>query len=546
MTGASQRKRTKAANLSKVVKASKNATKQQTPKKNTKLVKPPREATHAVFEQHRKAEEESLRGWLWAAAAAAEEAAAQGVEAIDARGAEAALARPYLAQIHGHWEPPKKLTWASVAKQLWTTLGLARTEEGWIEGEHYNLSPYHLRIVSDPTHYLYDVRGHESTDPNPKDFAALVEGVRAVGWIMQSVWFTVERGQAIVAEGRRRVRAARAYNLRELASCVFEPGDRSSSRAAPPRLIETIPANFTRDPLRVVQVKNGGNYLRSGEDVLRQMAGIQQLEKHMSLVAIAGMMGVHTQTLANIRSLGGLSLKAQETLRAGKIPISLAYRLSRELPDRQDAALAATDALPAKSRQRAIEAFLAGQSPEAEARAFKAKDIKAMGRLVAATKDPELAPLRSLFAVLRGDAGAVADLPPKWREGLGLLEDGEWQSIVCPECYVDPFEGCTDEDGRPKAVCKERIEKAAQDSFIQRLKPPKRQVAIDDGVPEGMRVACPVCQATATEYCLDGDDDDGFGVQDGTRIHRARIVAASRSRMPVLPAIAGPNNAESP
>jgi len=467
--------------------------------------------------------DKNLRGWKWAAAAAAFEAAETGAGAISdravgspGRSVEAEIARAYLKRVEGTYAAPRKATFRALAQALWDDLGADPLEE-WVEGGRYNLSPYHLRIVQDKEHDLYDVRGHEETDPNPKEFCALVEAIAAVGWVMQAVIFTEERGLALIVEGRRRVRASRAVNLRRLSAAEFTT---TNPQAAPPMLIESIAATCVRDRTKLLQVKNGSNYHRCAEDALRQLAGIQQLEKTMSLVAIAAMLGVTTQTLANQRSLAGLSPTAREALRTGQISLTLAYRLARELPARQDGALEATKDLPAKSRQRAVDAWLAGDSPEAEARALRARDVRSLGKRVAENRDPELAPLRALFAVLRGHEASIAELPAKWRECLGLSDEA-----------ASAADAAGGEDvGDVQALPSKRRE----------------QLVIDDGVPYGMRVRCAQCEAEPTEYCIgDGpDEEEKWGFEDNTRIHQSRIVAAKRARMPDLPVIAGPSAVE--
>lgn len=470
-----------------------------------KAQKPARSATKPAQESKPAAKKppgkpDDLRGWLWAAAAACQEAADAGE---DGYSHEAYIAECYLKRVEGKFPRPKKSTFQTLAQSIWGVLG---QEDGLIgiEGESYQLSPYRLSIVQDEQHFLYDVRGHETTDPNPKEFAALVEGVAAVGFVMQAVLFTVERGVPLVADGRRRERAARAVNMRRLSAASVRADD---PRAAPPTLIETIPAICVMDRRRLIEIKNGSNYHRCSEDALRQAAGIQQLEAHMQQVQIAALLGVTTQTVANQRSLANLTQTAREALRSNKITLTLAYRLARELPERQDGALEATKALPAKARQRAVEAWLAGDSPEAEARALRARDVRTLNLKVQQNQDPELAPLRALFALLRGNEAAAADLPPKWRDCLGL-------------------------PGIPAATA-EAV--APPRSTAQA----KRQTEIDDGVPSGMRVRCPQCGAEPTEYCLgDGpDEDEQWGHEDGTRIHQTRIIASRRSRMPDLPPI---------
>lgn len=455
----------------------------------------------------------SLRGWKYAAAAAAQEAADMGVVHLDEMGFEAALARSYLKRVQGSFTHPKKPTWRSVAQALWDDLGV-ETVGKWTDGGRYELSPYHLQIVQDEDHRLYDVRGHEKTDPNPKEFAVLVEGIEAVGGVMQAVYFTEERGAALVVDGRRRSRGARAVNLRRLSA---------AGNDEPPVLIETLSCICVRDPVRVMQIKNGSNYHRCPEDALRQLAGIQQLEREMPLVAIAAMMGVTTQTLANIRSLAGLCQRGRDEL-GTKITLSLAYRLARELPARQEEALEATAKLPPKARQRAVEAFLAGDSPEAEARSMGVRDVKSLAKRLAANPDPdpELVPLRALFSMLRGESAAERLLPPKWRECLGL-DDAPSIKMETPH---------------PSSITIEPPRLAPGVTMVV-LGADQRQTVIDDGVPEGMRVECDQCGAAPSEYCLgDGpDEDEQWGSQDGTRIHQSRIVRAKRARMPELPAI---------
>jgi len=467
-----------------------------------RLPAPHRRAWTAKKPPARPSASKALRGWKWAAAAAAQEAADQGVVQLDELGFEAALARSYLKRVQGSFTHPKKPTWRNIAQALWDDLGV-ETAGKWTDGGRYELSPYHLQIVQDESHRLYDARGHEKTDPNPKEFAVLVEGIEAVGGVMQAVYFTEERGAALLVDGRRRSRGARAVNLRRLSA---------ASNDEPPVLIETLSCICVRDPVRVMQIKNGSNYHRCPEDALRQLAGIQQLERQMPLVAIAAMMGVTTQTLANIRSLDGLCQRARDEL-GTKITLSLAYRLARELPKRQEEALQATERLPPKARQRAVEAFLAGDSPEAEARSMGVRDVKSLAKRLSANPDPdpELKPLRLLFAMLRGDSAAERLLPAKWRECLGL--------------------DVSDSSGQ----CQDPAPPPAGEAVPAR----RQQLVIDDGVPEGMRVQCLQCGAEPSEYCLgDGpDEEEQWGTQDGTRIHQTRIIRAQRDRMPSLPAL---------
>lgn len=408
------------------------------------------------------------RKWSLAAAAVAEHLADCKVEAWEDMEAGAAR-RLYLAAL-GQDAPFELVGDAEGSpRQPETWPGWARVREQLVpdtivtgplaEDDQVVLWPSQIAIITDPKHpHLWCRRALKPPDPD------LIGQIEAYGGVREMVWVTMcdlagelvrEAGRISIIDGRRRGAGVRAVNTQRITIASFQLRSRPVAEVDPPDLL-TLRCRFTADPGRVAIIKDTANHGRLAEDLLRQADGVANLakpvrrcamcstvtpslgtchcgglivEKGRSCREIAKLMGLSTQTVANLLSLTLLeTTTVRPALEHGDFSVFSGYRLAKEDPARQLEALAATDGLPARERGPAIERFLSGDEGEdgkAASKSWKPKDVKVLAEKLATSRSPEVVQLGQALAYLAGAKGAtLKGLPKPWQRALSSAAEG--------------------------------------------------------------------------------------------------------------------------
>lgn len=306
------------------------------------------------------------------------------------------------------------------------------------EDEQVVLWPSQIDIVTDRKHpHLFCRRALQPPD------ADLIGQIEAYGGVREFVWITMcdakgqlvrEGGRPSMVDGRRRGAGVRAVNSRRITAALYDLRIKPRGEVEPPSLL-TLQCRFTADPERVAVIKDTANHGRLAEDLLRQADGVANLAgggdevdetgeikpgaKRRSCREIAKLMGLSTQTVANLLSLTLLDAEVRQALERGEFSVFCGYKLAKEDHNRQRLALAATAGLVPRERGPAIERFLSGED-ESEARpskSWKGKDVKGLAEKMAASRSAEVQQLGQVLAYLTG-TGSLKGLPKAWQRAL--------------------------------------------------------------------------------------------------------------------------------
>jgi len=206
-----------------------------------------------------------------------------------------------------------------------------------------SFAPEKLKVVSDPTHPLFDER---STLPIDE---MMVRNIQAFG-VLEPVIVTrdAETGDVLVVDGRQRVRHALIAN------------ERLSAAGLPPLL---VPASTRKgdDPATLMGIMVATNEVRQADPPMIRAAKMQRLKNlGRDEGAIALTFGVNKLTVSNTLALLDCSKAVRDAVESGKIGVTEARTLSKLKPAEQSAKV-----------RELIEAT-AGKTGHAKARAKRA------------------------------------------------------------------------------------------------------------------------------------------------------------------------------
>ena len=181
-----------------------------------------------------------------------------------------------------------------------------------IEGKRspmFMVNPFHLNLVEDPTHYLYDERVHDE----PTE--AMVLSVLARG-VMQNIMVEKDGDLVNVVAGRGRVKAAR------------EAWQRQKAEGVPEELRVLVPVVQRKgDELDLIGALVTENSLRRDETPVQKAKKAQRmLENGATMAAVAVALGVSEGQARNYGKLLECSANVRSAVDSGRLPLTDAAR----------------------------------------------------------------------------------------------------------------------------------------------------------------------------------------------------------------------------
>lgn len=463
------------------------------------------------------------RLWALGAYVAAREMAARGFERWDAADAEAA--RVLLLRADGVAASPSDevmgkarprpvgfTTWKAAAARLRDpAFALAHRGAGERKGS-FQVSPYAVTIAMDPKHEFFDPRGLLTPTPS------MIASIGTVGVLDQvKLAQLVEGGLPIlyVADGRQRVAAVLEWNRRQLGQWWGV-----GSSEMPPELIVSIPAE--RLDGGVKEAQRAGGVLNAA--ALRRADSLRDLAHRVPQLRASGYtreeisetLGLSAGTVSNLLSLQKLAPRLEGQLWSDRLAPACAYILATQDAEHQVALWDVVSRLPAPRRAQHLKELISAEARVTEAQTAvdywtkldSVDGISEQQRGLFARAREQLTEAEEALARLEegGAAGPRKAKPIKvvhevrrrighlggegprligtvldYVLGAGELDlDGllaelasspsttvQWQSIVCPDCLVDPGENCVSDDGEPMEPCKQRLEAAKMDQALK-------------------------------------------------------------------------------
>lgn len=330
-------------------------------------------------------------------------------------------------------KPPGFRNWSESAESLWKLAGVSTNYEKLATGQRIQVSPYHLKIATDPKHPLYDRRVKK---PVPVD---LINSIRELKYVKDSihvaVWPEEDELALYTVDGRQRLRAALHVNqqyLLEFIEVAFEMGLVEADSHHLPPIICSLSADLHVDEQRSKTVNAIGNMCRLDEDSLGLSAKCASLMAmyNSNVSTVAALMGLSVSTVTNLLRLQTLAPRLKEYLEAGQLNLATAYILGEHPHKKQLAAWSAAIQNFSKpaDRQRAVVHYLATGEALKPAASGKVPKPLATNRIrvavdrLAKLDDAELQPFQQLLAAVAGDEAAFESLPQKVRDALSPPE----------------------------------------------------------------------------------------------------------------------------
>lgn len=408
------------------------------------------------------------------------------------RRAEGEQAEPNDEVLRCHPRPGGFSTWASAATRLaelaiFLPHAAAASER---KGSTFMVSPYVIRVATDPKHEFFDPRGLLAPSPE------MVASIKAVGVLDRiKIAALVEGGkeQIYAADGRQRRNAAHQVNRERLREWWMSA--RAQGRvSAPPELLLLVPVERLGGGVKEAQ--RAGGVLNSG--ALRRDDSLRDLSHRVPQLRAAGyqrdeiavMLGISAGTVSNLLALEKLAPSLAQLLWAGELSPACAYTLATQEHAEQDSLWLLIKPLPPPRRAKYLKEVIAlrariaelegslafykndvgGKFAEAQARVEKELETAraALAQLLTGDAQPRrprapkaVQELRGKVEHLGGEGARIAAAVLDWTLGVGgddlevVLQNlrqssavtVEWRSVVCPECCVDPGQMCQDDEG---------------------------------------------------------------------------------------------------